>query len=313
MFKTMVTGLKETLGDASKWGILYFATDPIDTPDYEKFCVDFSDITSMFPQTTTAIAFKDVPRMKKLLKLSNSRGCRVDRFSVLSLGVLKKIHKSFTPDELTNVELIVQNPDSTQIKSTSGRQFEKVKVKPELVDKELSKFPILKHDKDAELTPDLLPGTICCISGFLVNLLEKTVKLISPWRAEEKWPLGYIIYDQGTFTDGESFIELIHQMIERSMPLSVTEMDTLRFRRGLKYESNDQGFMLSDTYRQTIAKNQKNSSFMKTIGEYLHEGDKTAGEIAMLSFYKHGMPEQNTIAMLDELLKSGVLDEEPRT
>ena len=46
-------------------------------------------------------------------------------------------------------------------------------------------------------------GTIACVSGFLFNMVERNVRLISPCNASERWPLGYRIYDEGTFTDGE--------------------------------------------------------------------------------------------------------------
>ena len=132
MWKDVLHGVKKLMGNASKWGIVYYASDPMDNPDYEKFCIDFSDILGMFPQTTTALAHKDIERMRSLLKLSRSRNCRLDRFSVLSLGLLKKIYRAFTPDELTHVEIISQMPESNQLKADAGRYFEKMKKKPEL-------------------------------------------------------------------------------------------------------------------------------------------------------------------------------------
>ena len=90
---------KNVIGDASKWGVCYYATEPLDNPDYEKFCLDYAKVFGVFPQTTTAIALKNVERTRNLLKLSQENGGVIDRFSVLSLPALYKIFECFTPEE----------------------------------------------------------------------------------------------------------------------------------------------------------------------------------------------------------------------
>src|SRR4051812_31236678 len=91
LWREVVKVLRGKIGNAAKWGFCYWATDPLDNPDYERFASDFCDIVGMFPQTTTAQAHKDPERIRKLLKMSEARSCRVNRFSVQAMAHLRRI------------------------------------------------------------------------------------------------------------------------------------------------------------------------------------------------------------------------------
>jgi radical SAM family RiPP maturation amino acid epimerase len=121
LWSGVVTALKDTIGPGARQGFCYWATDPLDNPDYEKFCTEFARITGRFPQTTTAQAHKHIERVRQLLGHSKSLGCEINRFSILSLPILKKIHDAFTPEELLWTELITQNMEATSMQSNSGR------------------------------------------------------------------------------------------------------------------------------------------------------------------------------------------------
>lgn len=313
LWRDILNILKDLIGPAARWGTCYYATDPFDNPQYEKFCIDFSDIMGMFPQTTTALPVKNPVRTKKLLELSHSRGCKVDRFSILTLKILERVHQEFSPDDLYNVELILQNPEALSIISASGRFLKKIEKNPGAKKKELKKSLKLygesKGDKNGR-EPEL-PGTISCLSGFLINMVDKSCRLISPCSADKRWPLGYIVYDDGTFTDAENFRNLLERMIRDNMPLSVKETQNIHFRRGLKYNKLPDGFEIADKYKKLLLRDKDKSEYMKNLGDFIDEGNKTAGEIALLSYYKYGIPEENTTALLDICLKSGVLNHEP--
>ncbi len=311
LWRDILNILKDLIGPAARWGTCYYATEPFDNPDYEKFCIDFSDIMGMFPQTTTAVPMKNPGRTRNLLKLARSRGCKVDRFSILTLKMLERVHKEFTADELTNVELIVQNQESSLTKSISGRFMKEMEKNPEAVKNELRKI-LKKGEKLDEKKISELPKTVSCLAGFLINMVDKSCKLVSPRDADKKWPLGYIVYDEGAFNDAKSFRNLLEKMIRDNMPLSVSEIDTLRFRDGLKYKSLPNGFEVTDKYRQFFVKNDNIAGCIKNIGEYIRQGNKTAGEIALLSFYKYALPEETIIEIIDSCLKYGVLDHEPK-
>lgn len=276
------------IGTAAGNGFCYWATDPLDNPDYEKFCIDFYEILGTFPQTTTAQAWKYPERVKALLKLSMEKGGEINRFSILSLKIFNKIHEQFSAEELAAVNLVLQNPEALSSKATAGKTLGNDK---------------LKADKNPE------QESIACVSGFLFNMVEKSVKLISPCPANERWPNGYIIYDEGTFSDADSLKILLEEMIAKNMSLSVRYGDVIRFRRDLKYENLPDGFQLSTKY---LTRKFRNQPYLKELGEVIQQGDKTAKEI-VLFFESLGVPEINTLYSLNLLFSKGVLDEEPQS
>src|SRR5580765_7001648 len=54
-WRSTLSVLHEVMGDCAKQGFIYWATDPLDNPDYEKFLIDFHEILGRCPQTTTAM------------------------------------------------------------------------------------------------------------------------------------------------------------------------------------------------------------------------------------------------------------------
>lgn len=280
--------MQSILGTAASNGFCYWATDPLDNPDYEKFCIDFHEILGTFPQTTTAQAWKYPERVKALLKLSMEKGGQINRFSILSLKIFNKIHEQFSAEELAAVNLVLQNPEALSSKAAAGKTLDNDKLK-------------------ADKNPD--QETIACVTGFLFNMVEKSVKLISPCPANERWPNGYIIYDEGTFSDADSLKILLEEMIAKNMSLSVRYSDVIRFRRDLKYENMPDGFQLSTKY---LTRKFRNQPYLKELGEVIQQGDKTAKEIVHL-FEKFGVPETNTLYSLNLLFSKGVLDEKPQS
>ncbi len=282
--------MKEILGLAAGAGFCYWATDPLDNPDYEKFCRDFHKILGVFPQTTTAQPLKDIERTKALLKLSIEKGCLSNRFSILSLKMLNQVHEQFSPEELLLVSLVLQNKESTGIKAHSGRSREQ---------------NLKKGQEDSELPEQ---GTIACISGFLFNMVDRSVKLISPCNASDRWPLGYIVFDEGTFTDANDLKILIERMINEHMPTTVRPTDVVSFRPDLKYESLDDGFKLSNRVKTFKFRQQ---AFLRDLGEMIHQGGKTAAEIADI-FEARGVKTTFTFHYLNLMLNKAVLDDEPK-
>lgn len=279
------------LGSAAGEGFCYWATDPLDNPDYEKFCCDFQEILGNFPQTTTAQPLKDPTRTRLLLQLSIEKGCKLNRFSILSLKALDQLYDEFSAEELAGVGLVLQNPEAGLEKANVGRVRERNKN---------------KAGKSGEMLEKLAQPTIACVTGFLFNMVERSVKLISPCKADDRWPNGYRIYDEGIFTNVSDLETLLERMIADHMPLTVRESDRIRFRPDLKYESLSNGFQLSTQY---LTRTFRNVPYLRELGEIIQEGDKTAGEIA--SWFKVlGVPPVNTFSSLNRLFSKGVLDDE---
>ncbi|WDD36981.1 radical SAM family RiPP maturation amino acid epimerase (plasmid) [Nostoc sp. UHCC 0926] len=296
LWREVLELLKEILGPATKTGFCYWATDPLDNPDYEKFCSDFHEISGIFPQTTTALALRDPERTRSLLKLSRKKGCDLDRFSVLSLKILNQIHEEFSAEELAFVSLIHQNSESDTIKANVGRLRERNHKKAEL--SELSQ----EDDFSAQ-------GTIACVTGFLFNMVDRTVKLISPCRASDRWPLGYIIFAQGSFSNIDDLRAILQRMIDEHMSPTVRDNDLICFRDELKYEKLPDGFQVST---KIMTRKFRHQNYLRELGEAIQKGDKPAAEIVGL-FNLLGVPSDKTFQALNLLLASGCLNEEPRT
>lgn len=292
LWQEILALMKETLGEAAGAGFCYCATDPLDNPDYEKFLCDFHAILGVFPQTTTAQPLKDPERTRFLLKLSLEKGCLLNRFSIISLKLLERLHEEFTPEELAFVGLVLQNPESDLPKSISGRAREHAQRRAE---------------KEHQALDDTYSGTTACVTGFLINMVDRTVKLISPCNSSDRWPLGYRIYEQGTFTNAADLKLFLESTINKHMPLGVKNSDRLRFRPDLQYESLLDGFQLSTRF---FKHKFHSAPHIKQLGETLRQGNKTVKEILRL-FNIWGIPREQILKSLNLMFAQGVFDDEP--
>ncbi len=133
MWHDILSFAKEAIGPAAGWGTCYYATEPLDNPDYEKFADAFYDVFGVVPQLTTAAAMRKPERTKAYLEKAQGQFRRVHRFSVLSRDILHRIYDCFTLDELVPVELLPQfdeAPASHFAKAGRAREG-KVKTVPE--------------------------------------------------------------------------------------------------------------------------------------------------------------------------------------
>lgn len=212
----ILTVLRRMVGPAAGQGFLYWATDPLDNPDYERFGLDFARICGKFPQTTTAQPQKHVERVRALLRLSAEHGCEINRFSILSLAIFKKVVEAFTAEELLHCELVLQDREATSIQSNSGRARGAAQLE--------------KRAQADALDPRWreAPGTIACVSGFLISMVRKSVRLITPCPSSDAWPNGYWVLEECRFTDGEDLAVLLDGMMERHMAITLRAGDPVR-------------------------------------------------------------------------------------
>lgn len=283
--------LRDMFGTAASAGFCYWATDPLDNPDYERFLCDFHDILGVFPQTTTSQPLKAPTRTRSLLKLSLEKNCKFNRFSIISLKMLNQVHEEFSPEELAFVGLVLQNKETGFVKANAGRMRE---------------YNQRQAEKKHEVLDDSQPATNACVTGFLFNMVDRSVKLISPCPASSRWPNGYRVYDEGTFTNANDLKILLEGMIDKHMPLTVRSSDRIRFRPDLKYESLPDGFQLSTRF---LTRKFRNAPALKQLGEIICKGEKTAEEIANL-FNILGMPSAQTFQSLNLMFNQGILDDE---
>ena len=189
-FKTMLDIAVNIIGNAAACGILYYASEPLDNPDYEVFEKIMHEKSGAYPQITTAIPLRDVARTKRLLATINQEPNNFHRFSVRDISDVFKIYKEFAPEEMlyTMIETRFQEFPGTLIKS--GKMASK---------------------------SGFFEGSIACVSGFVVNLIEKTISLRSPVSASKAYPTGEIIYKTKTYRSLFDFDFIMREMINDYM------------------------------------------------------------------------------------------------
>ena len=294
--------LRARVGEAARTGFLYWASDPMDNPDYEKFALDMAHICGRFPQTTTALAHKDVERTRALLRLSVENGCTINRFSVLSLGQFNKIMKAFAAEELLHCEIISQNGEAAQIQSNAGRARGNDRLQSR------AEARGAKSEEWSEV-----PGTIACVSGFLINMVRRRVRLITPCPSSDRWPDGYWIFEEGLFQTAADLDSLLEGMMDRHMKTAVRAGEVVRFRHDLRFEKLDNGYRLhAFGAKSTFAGDPRFGLQRRELGEAIAQGNFTAAQIALRFEERFSRPLENTFDILNHLFEGGYLDEEPR-
>ncbi len=285
--------IKEVIGPAAVSGTCYYATEPLDNPYYESFCKDYANILGHFPQTTTAASTRDIERTRKLLTLSRKYGATINRFSVLSLPMFKKIISSFTPLELLYVELIMQNVESSSAYALAGRAKENQHV----LDKSNEKV-------NSSFSED---GSIACASGFRVNIVKRTIKLATPKPATADYPEGELIYEEATFTDAASLRETMLRMIETHLPKRLLPRDPVAFSPFSKISLEGSKIHINTgSTTQVITTN-----IFPDCYEYVKAGNMSAIEIAEKVSMEKGHSIEDVLEALNEFFESGILDEAP--
>ena len=298
LWRGVVHTLAEVIGPAASQGFCYWATDPLDNPHYENFCADFAHITGRFPQTTTAQPQKHIERVRTLLIHSRSLGCEINRFSILSLPILKKIHQAFTPEELLWTELITQNMEATSMQSNSGRARKSNRLEQKA-----------NHVENLPDTWREAPGTIACVSGFLLNMVSLTVRLVTPAPSSDRWPNGFWILEEQVFRDGDHLREILLGMIERNMPAMPRLDGQLSFRHDIQFvQKSDHAFELQS---YGLFHTYSDSPERLGVGKALARRDLTCREIILQAEDKYGMPSEEAMIFLCQLFDAGLLDEEP--
>ena len=91
LWKAILEISKEIIGPAAGEGVCYFATEPLDNPDYEVFSGLFLKILGRTPQITTAVAMRNPERTRNLILDSLNGPPIIHRFSILNLQTFRDI------------------------------------------------------------------------------------------------------------------------------------------------------------------------------------------------------------------------------
>jgi len=294
LWRGTLEAVRELVGRGAGCGFCYWATDPLDNPDYEKFILDFHEILGRLPQTTTAQPLRNLPRTRALLAMSARLTNGVERFSVLSLGQFRRLMEAFTPEELTMVELIPQFNSDASPKVSAGA------VRDRLVNLNGAGVP-KTSTRDTEDG-----GSIACVSGFLVNMVERVARLISPCSANQRWPLGYIVFDEFHFNTAAEFRAGVEAAIAHAMKTNLDAGDPVRLNPLLKMERQADGVTLSNSVISVRMASQIESV---VLPECIERGELVS-EIADARAERCGVPHLWTHYEIDAIWRAGVLDEQ---
>jgi hypothetical protein len=154
----------------------------------------------------------------------------------------------------------------------------------------------------AQPTPEDETSTIACVSGFYLNMVDRSVQLITPCNASQRWPLGHWVLDQDRFSDARSLQRLLKSMGDRHMRATLRSDDVVRLRSDLTYEETAQGLAVSTRY----VRHQVNLA--EPLASMLKAGQHRLSEQALAL----DAPLHQTYHLLNEqLFDRGLMDEEP--
>lgn len=206
--KEIYQALLEVLGNAcgllSQYGVLYWATDPLDQPDYEYYANSFHQKFGLWPITTTALAENHIERIRGMLRSPAAERPWGLRCSMRSRFAYRKLFKELTPLERGVIRFLPQYPESSSQHALAGRSF----------------------NKDTASQQTQSGGTIACMSGFLISLPKREIQLITPCLAEPKNLNGYRVLGRDSFTSIEDLPNAFNKLLE-ILPCPPIQLDTL--------------------------------------------------------------------------------------
>ena len=328
LFEEVLTVLKDVLGQAAAYGMMYFATEPLDNPDYEKFEDIYYNVFGMIPQITTAVFDRNIERTRALVHELDERPGFIHRFSLRNLAMAETALREFTPEELVNVELITQYEDSPYFLpyTVVGSEREHVGERQKgphtrrIMDEALADSldaPVLQNEirrmKDLKHVD---PGTICCVDGFRINMCDRTIRILTPCHMSEKYPNGISETPAVSFTDGEDFRLKLNQMIDEYMLADIPKNEILKCYNYLNLEESDEGIMLVSSqsgYRLPLGKLGRNpmeetlvNPAVKVV-EKLMENRYTKDQIVRSLMEEYGIAPANLYWLLNQFWKQGLI------
>lgn len=284
VWREMLSRMHALLGDAAGFGICYYATEPLDNPDYESFLDDWYREFGMTPLTTTAAWVRDLERTRALLRLNEEKGHYFTRLSVLSPEMRDTLLAAFTPEELLRAILL------PQFREAPGNVFTKA-----------------GRNRD-ESRKDAVGSTISCVSGFVVNLHEKTVRLETPFVSDCAHPTGEWFLEKCAFTTAADLEGQIRRMITRYMPENLDLKRSCGASCDFRLETKDGKVMVSARGGSLILlQDCVDQAALDTLLEALRERRYTGREL--LDLLPEGTDVMTGFLLLSMLWHQGLVDQ----
>jgi radical SAM family RiPP maturation amino acid epimerase len=299
LFQGVAKSLTRLMGPAgASHAMLYWSTEPNDNPHYIDFLKEYEAVTSYYLCTSTARYGEKWVR--DLITYYKQFPAPWPRLSVISKKVMQRLHKQFTPMEFRDVWMLMQQEDSEEVrqKVPGGR----VQMMAQLEDAD----DLRKEEYPTTAKLNVRQGSIACISGFLINMVEKTIKLISPCYTSKKYPYGYRTFDEQSFKNVEEFDQVLHEMIQKNMVEAPYSDMPLAFRDDLHYRPNEDGFQLVSPNKWHDF---TGNPVWRPLGKILAAGDLTYEQAWSKLVLEQGQNPAIVVASITSLFDRGFLDE----
>ena len=299
LVRGVATGMQNVLGWPVTHGMLYWSTEPNDNPHYVKLLNYWRQLTGAMLCTATARAGEDWVR--ELIDFYTTGPVQWPRISVLSRNIMRRLHTAFTPLEMRDTTLLMQQKDGEEMRA-------KVPGGRDRMLKQLIEADDLRNVDFENLPEGFEPpqGSIACISGFLVNMVKRTVKLISPCYTTLEYRYGYRVFDETTFDGPEDFEAALKCIIGRSMVVRPYREMPVRWRDDLKIVPQPDGFtLLSPTTQRDFRKGDLHLRTAELVGR----GDLSYEQAFDALSDDPRIGPMTAISMLDSLFDKGYLCE----
>ncbi len=292
-FRKMIQTCVDLFGSyQASMTLLYYGTEPHDNHHYLDFMKEFRDITGNVVCTSTAVG-TDAKWIRELIAYYREETHPWPRLSVLSKGQMHKIHDLYSPEELRDVELLMQMKEHPRKKVTGGRILEETSG--------------LRDRADGHYLDEVVPqGSIACVSGFLTNLVNQTIQLVSPCYTSNRYPYGYRVFDETTYSGPADFGRAMQDLMDRNMPASPPLDRRARFRDDLVFRPMVGGFDLVSPNQIHHLRGQETYA---PIGKLIAEGIHTFQELYDVLISTDGLNPMVAAATVQKLFDEGFMDE----
>ena len=296
----VATGMLRVLGWPAGHGMLYWSTEPHDNPHYVRLLEFWQQLTGAMLCTATARAGEEWVR--ELIDFYATGPAPWPRISVLSRGMLRRLHATFSPLEMRDTQLLMQQKDGEALRTKvpGGRE----KMLRQLIEADDLRKVDFENLPEGFEPPQ---GSIACVSGPLVNMVNRTVKLISPCYTSMEHRYGYRVFDETTFDAGpEGFETALKRILGRSMAVRPYPEMPVRWRDDLKMVPHPDGFtLLSPTTRRDFRRGELHLRTAELVGR----GDLTYEQVVDALSDNPRIGPVTALTMLDSLFKTGFLCE----
>ncbi|MDD9807574.1 MAG: hypothetical protein OXU34_04790 [Gammaproteobacteria bacterium] len=245
-WRQVLRAMHGMFGRYAQRGFLYWATDPLDNPDYEVFADVFAEELGRWPATTTSLAAKDLERTRALIERGREKRTPSSRFSITTLKMQDKIHRYFSAEELHDVDMVPVNKGSFLGLAQAGGVLTMAEKQPQRAADEKRKLENIRinlqgGDWDSSRQHEYVHETICCVAGFLVNLVKRSVELITTVKASHLYPKGYEVLESATWDDAAQFSDIADGMVRRQMATVPPGDGRLVLHPAVEYRADDGG------------------------------------------------------------------------